>query len=182
MREYLKTWESIFKITEPLSRRNFWIFLVLNYFCFLIINGISELLRIHILYNLTVFLSAVFLLSSILAIIKILNSKKTIIDENDKESPQPLISIYTFIKLLFISIAIGLINFLMALTIDSGSLNGAYVVLIYCACLIPFSFIIFLIIAVFFKKRITNESIIIYFIAFLILSLIVQLLFMHLDS
>lgn len=174
--------ESIFKITEPLSRKDFWSFLLLNYFCFLIINGICELSGIGILYNLTGFLSAVFLLLSILTI-KILNSKKTIINEdNTKESLNPLLSIYTFIKLLFISIAIGFINFLMTLTIDSVSINGEYVVLIYCACLIPFSFIISLIIAVFFKKRITNESIRIYFMDILILSLLMQFLLMHLDS
>jgi uncharacterized membrane protein YhaH (DUF805 family) len=178
MREYLKTWESIFKITEPLSRRNFWIFLVLNYFCFLIINGICELLRIHILYNLTVFLSAVFLLSSILAIIKSMGSKRK--GDNGAESTESLMSISDFVKLVIISIAIGGINFLLALTSKSTSLNGAYIIFIYCGYLIPTAFIIFLIRTTLLKRKVTNELLLAYFIVFSILSLIIQFVFMQL--
>lgn len=109
--EYIKTWKSIFKITQPLTRKDFWIFLVFNYIILLIISGISAFSQIYILFISSSILDVVFVLSTILAIIKLSNNKKMLADGNNLENSQPLVSVKSVVKLLFISIAIGLINF-----------------------------------------------------------------------
>lgn len=161
--EYLNTWKTIFKIAEPLSRKNFWIFLVLNYISLMIVTLIVEFLQ---LYNLSIAVSCltiVFYLSTILAIIKIFNNKQMPLSENGIANSLPIIDFKFFMKLLFASIMIGVVNGLLILILNSNSMNLIYVLFIYCISLIPISFIVFLIIAVRSNKEMTTMSLVNYY-------------------
>jgi uncharacterized membrane protein YhaH (DUF805 family) len=183
VKEYLEVWKSILKYKEYISRKSFFAFVCVNYFCFLIINGISEFSENQVLHNMIGYLLVLFVLSSILAGIKSMNAIKEGVDWQNTESLTPRMNGYDFLKLLLISIAIGLINFLLALTNDKNtSLNCAYILLIYCVCLIPLSFMIFSLGVIFFKKEVSNSTLLLYFILFLSLSLIIQIFILQFDS
>ncbi|AWG20778.1 hypothetical protein FFWV33_04100 [Flavobacterium faecale] len=174
--EYLNTWKTIFKIAEPLSRKNFWIFLVFNYIFFMIVTSIVEFLQLYSLSIAFSWLTIVFSLSTILAIIKILNNKQMPLAENDKANSLPIMDFKFFMKLLLASIMIGVVNGLLILILDSNSMNLIYILFFYCISLIPISFIVFLIIALRSNKEMTNMSLVNYYLIVLGISCFVNLL------
>jgi hypothetical protein len=103
------------------------------------------------------------------------------VDESNAESLKSRINGFDFLKLLFFSIVIGLVNLLLACVLPdhNTSFYHDYVLLIYCACLIPLSLIIFPLLTVIFKKKITRDSLFNYFLLFLFFSSIITFLLLQ---
>jgi hypothetical protein len=167
-------WESFSKPKKSISERDFWLFIGMNFLISLILNQFPQFLYHVDTIDITLVL---FICTSILAVIK-LNG----ISSQKEDSLISYMNRYDYLKLLFISIIIGIMNLPLVLTMyeDTASINSSLeIIIIYCYCLIPFSFIVFLIIVTFFNKKVTSKSFIIYFVNFLLVSLIVQFLILR---
>jgi len=184
-KDYIKTWESVFKLEESLCRRDFWAFVCINYlFTFILwINSFSSFGQA---------LRLIFFLSPILAGVKRMNDLKMSryyafipfysfylclwpkVSEENLRKVGVLLNLKTFFKIALFSFMIGVINFAWLLIRPNDLFYGLYIAFWICTLLYPsLTIIIILSISIFKKERITSEYLYVYFLLALIFTLVI---------
>jgi hypothetical protein len=196
-KDYCDIWKSMRIVDEPLSRRKYWLFVSVNFLCLIIIFRIMIIFEIDYLFQIFMLL---FILSSFSAGIRRMNDIKKpwfylfipfynfilllekSVNEHDIESLTPRINRYAFLELLSYSIMIGVINLFLPAFVykdNESSLSLFLIISVYSVGMTFLSFMIFPLAAVFFKRKLTNYSLFIYFFLFLFFSVVIQFVFLQ---
>ncbi|MBE0392326.1 DUF805 domain-containing protein [Flavobacterium sp. PL002] len=191
--EYLKTWKSFFELESLLSRKNYWVYVSVNFLFLILLIRMLDFLQNEILDQMLLLIYFLVLISAGIRRMNdikkrwfyifipfynfVLLLEKSVNDSNP-ESFNLLNCVVVFFKLLLYSLVVGVVNFLIGLL---GPFNNSapykdYIVLIYCVCLIPLFIVLFYLLTIIFKNKITKDSLFSYFLYFLFFSCVFTLL------
>lgn len=161
-------WESFFKPKKSISKKDFWLFIVVNLLIGLILNQFPQFLYHDDTIDVTMVL---FICTSILAVIKVNG-----ISSQKEDTLNFYMNRYDYLKLFLVSIAVGLINlFSLCIIPEKYASYSLFVIsLMYSGSMVFLYFIIFLLLVAFLKRKITYDGKLIYFFCFSFFSVIIQ--------
>lgn len=190
---YIKIWRSIFDYDHLLSRSHFWVFISVNFICLLVINEICDFFR---WYNLLPLFYLLFIVLTIIGGMQRMEDikrpryyiflpfynlflllQKGVIQEEEAKTNT---SGFNFIKLFFYSLIMGLLNLILCVVFTANcpvNLGSFFLMVVYSSFLMLIFWTFYIVLVNHFKQNITNKSLFIYFLRFILFSCIISFFF-----